>query len=67
MQDTDDRRLLTKKETAKLLGISAASLERLMRRDLLYVKIGNLVRFRHSDLMNHIEKNVRSGNQPTAA
>jgi hypothetical protein len=67
MQHTDDCPLRTKQEAAKFLSISPASLERLMRRGLPYIKLGNLVRFRHRDLINHIDRNVRGGGQPTAA
>lgn len=53
--------LLNKKQTAKWLNVSDASIERLMRRGLRYVKLNGLVRFRPGDLAEYIDQNTRGG------
>jgi excisionase family DNA binding protein len=47
--------LKTKREAARFLGVSAGSIERLMRGGLPYVKVGGLVRFRPEDLSGFIQ------------
>jgi excisionase family DNA binding protein len=59
MHVAETYQLKTKKQAARYLGISEGSLERHMRADLPYVKIGNLVRFRPEDLAAYAEKNLR--------
>ncbi len=56
--------LKTKTQAARFLGVSAGSIERLMRGGLPYVKVGNLVRFRPEDLSGFIES--RRVNVPSA-
>jgi len=48
--------LKSKREAARYLGVSVGSLERLMRSGLVYVRVGNLVRFRPEDLADFIEQ-----------
>ncbi|MGD0771514.1 MAG: helix-turn-helix domain-containing protein [Candidatus Solibacter sp.] len=48
--------LKTKREAARHLGVSQGSLERLMRSGLVYIRVGNLVRFRPEDLADYIEQ-----------
>jgi excisionase family DNA binding protein len=48
--------LKNKREAARYLGVSQASLERLMRSGLAYIRVGNLVRFRPEDLAAFIEQ-----------
>jgi excisionase family DNA binding protein len=43
-------------ESARYLGVSLGSLERLMRSGLAYIRVGNLVRFRPEDLADYIEQ-----------
>jgi excisionase family DNA binding protein len=52
---TDETYLKTKREAARFLGVSAGSIERLMRSGLPYVKVGGLVRFSPEDLASFIE------------
>lgn len=51
-----DKYLKSKREAAKYLGISVGLLERLMRSGLVFVRIGNLVKFRPEDLADFIER-----------
>ena len=48
--------LKNKREAARFLGVSLASLQRLIRADLPYVRVGNLVRFTPEDLADFIER-----------
>ena len=48
--------LKNKREAARYLGLSQASLERLMRSGLAYIRVGNRVRFRPEDLAAFIEQ-----------
>lgn len=53
--------LLTPNEVSKMLGVGVETLNawRALRRyDLPYVKVGRLVRYRQSDVMQFIESNV---------
>jgi excisionase family DNA binding protein len=58
--DTTEQRLLTKREAARFLHISAGSLERRMR-EIRHFKVGSLVRFKVEDLTSYLEKNARGG------
>ena len=51
--------LLTKKQAARFLNVSDASIERLMRNGLRYAKIGGLVRFTTESLCEYLEANAR--------
>jgi excisionase family DNA binding protein len=55
--------LRDKKQAARYLGVSLATLERLIRAGLPYVKVGCLVRFRAEDLADYVEsrRHVRGG------
>jgi excisionase family DNA binding protein len=48
--------LKNKREASRYLGVSQASLERLMRSGLAYIRVGNRVRFRPEDLGAFIEQ-----------
>jgi excisionase family DNA binding protein len=61
MQQIDTYHLKTKKQAARYLNVSVASIERLMRSGLRYVKCGGLVRFRDEDLSAYLDQNTRSG------
>jgi excisionase family DNA binding protein len=61
MQPIDTYHLKTKKQAARFLNVSPASIERLMRTGLRYVKIGGLVRFRDEDLCAYLDQNARGG------
>jgi hypothetical protein len=58
---SDECRLRNKKEAAHFLGVSVGTIERLMRRDLPYVKLSatGAVRFRQSDLTDFVDRRVR--------
>ena len=51
-----DSYLKNKKEAASYLGVPPASMGRLMREGLPYVRIGALIRFRPEDLAAFIEE-----------
>lgn len=57
----DQQQLRTKKQIARYLNVSDASVERLMRRGLPYIKVGGLVRFRLADLADFLAANSRGG------
>ena len=48
--------LKNKRAAARYLGVSQASLERLMRSGVAYIRVANLVRFRPEDLAAFIEQ-----------
>ncbi len=48
--------LKSKREAARYLGIAQGSIERLIRRDLPYIRVGNMVRFRPEDLADYIDR-----------
>jgi helix-turn-helix protein len=58
MQDAETY-LKNKKQTAKFLGVSEGSLERLMRSGLQHVKLNGLVRFRPEDIDAFIMSRVK--------
>lgn len=54
--------LLSREETAKLLGIKPETLSAWShhkRYNLSYIKIGRLVKYRYSDIMDFIKKQTR--------
>ena len=54
---TDQPYLKSKRETARYLGVSLGSVEKLVRKGLLpYVRLGALVKFRPEDLADFIEQ-----------
>jgi excisionase family DNA binding protein len=61
MQQIDSYHLKTKKQAARFLNVSDASIERLMRHGLRYIKVGGLVRFRDEDLSAYLDQNARGG------
>ena len=55
------KKLLTRGEVAELLGVSIRSVARFYSSgDLSYIKVGNQVRFRLSDVDEYIENNTHS-------
>ena len=54
--ESPETQLVNKRQAAKYLSISVASLQRLMGRELPYVRIGRLARFRIADLADFIEQ-----------
>ena len=48
--------LMSKREAARYLDVSVGTLERLMRFGLVYIRVGNLVKFRPEDLAAYIEQ-----------
>ena len=53
--------MLTTEEAAEILGVSPRALELWRQKKsqpLPYVRVGNLVRYRHKDLMAYIEARV---------
>lgn len=55
--------LLTKMQAARYLNVSAASIERLMRNGLRYIKVGGLVRFKIEHLAEFLDANSHGGGQ----
>lgn len=52
------RTLMTVSEAAKFLNIKISRIRKaIFRREITYVKIGNLVRFRYTDLIDFIQSN----------
>jgi excisionase family DNA binding protein len=58
---TPENQLRTKKQAARYLNVSDASVDRLMKSGLKYIKVGSLVRFRPEDLAEFIETHSRGG------
>ena len=61
MQQIDTYHLKTKKQAARYLNVSVASIERHMRSRLRFIRVGNLVRFRDEDLSAYLDQNARGG------
>lgn len=58
-----DERLLTIDEAAKVLAIKVSTLRAaILRRQISYVKVGRLVRFKLKDLEQFIERNTKEAN-----
>ncbi len=59
----DDTYLKDKTFAARFLGVSVATIDRMVmtRSGPQFVKVGNLVRFRPEDLTTFIEGNIRGG------
>ena len=59
----DGAYLKTKREAARYLGVSAGSVERLMRSGLAFVKVGSghtgSVRFRPEDLSDFVQRRTQ--------
>jgi len=55
-------RILNQKEVAKLLGVSTRTLERqrVTGTGPRYILLGKLVRYRQSDLVDHVDRNIRT-------
>lgn len=49
--------LISKRELTSYLDISLGMVDKLMKEDLPYIKIGKSVKFRMNDINNFIEKN----------
>ena len=60
-QENYDNRLLSRKEAAALLGVTAVTLaiwKSTKRHYLPVVKVGRLARYRYSDLLDFIDRNT---------
>jgi hypothetical protein len=49
--------LISKKELTSYLDVSLGMVDKLMKEDLPYIKIGKSVKFRINDIDNYIKKN----------
>jgi excisionase family DNA binding protein len=49
--------LKSKRQAGRYLNVSEASVERLMKNGLAYIKVGGLVRFRPEDLAEYLDRN----------
>ena len=64
LKERKEKRLLTTDEASKILNIKVSRLRQaVFRREINYVKLGALVRFREEDLQNYIQKNIRTFDQ----
>jgi excisionase family DNA binding protein len=64
LKERREKRLLTTDEASKILNIKVSRLRQaVFRREINYVKLGALVRFREEDLQNYIQKNIRTFDQ----
>lgn len=58
-----NKKLLTIQEAAGVLNVKVSWMRQaVFRRDIDYIKLGALVRFREEDLENYIQKNLKSFN-----
>lgn len=64
LKERKEKKLLTVEEASKFLNIKVSRLRQaVFRREINYIKIGALVRFREEDLQNYIHKNLKSFDQ----
>jgi excisionase family DNA binding protein len=64
LKERKEKRLLTTDEASKILNIKVSRLRQaVFRREINYVKLGALVRFREEDLQNYIQKNIKTFDQ----
>jgi excisionase family DNA binding protein len=64
LKERREKRLLTTEEASKILNIKVSRLRQaVFRREINYVKLGALVRFREEDLQNYIQKNIKTFDQ----
>ncbi len=64
LKERREKRLLTTDEASKILNIKVSRLRQaVFRREINYVKLGALVRFREEDLQNYIQKNIKTFDQ----
>ena len=64
LKERKEKKLLTTEEASKVLNIKVSRLRQaVFRREINYVKLGALVRFREEDLQNYIHKNLKSFGQ----
>ncbi len=64
LKERKEKRLLTTEEASKILNIKVSRLRQaVFRREINYVKLGALVRFREEDLQNYIQKNIKTFDQ----
>ena len=64
LKERKEKKLLTTDEASKVLNIKVSRLRQaVFRREINYVKLGALVRFREEDLQNYIQKNLKSFGQ----
>ncbi len=64
IKERREKKLLTIEEASIFLNVKVSRLRQaVFRREINYVKLGALVRFREDDLQNYIVKNLKSFNQ----
>lgn len=64
LKERKEKRLLTTDEASKILNIKVSRLRQaVFRREINYVKLGALVRFREEDLQNYIHRNIKTFDQ----
>jgi len=67
MNDLNQYRLLSRKEAAEFLGIKVVTLaiwKSTKRYNIPVVKVGRLVRYRFSDLLDFVERRTINQNRP---
>lgn len=52
-----ENKLLSKKEVTNYLDVSLGMVDKLMKEDLPYIKLGKSVRFRMTDIENYLNRN----------
>ena len=52
-----ENKLLSKKEVTTYLDVSLGMVDKLMKEDLPYIKLGKSVRFRMNDIENYLNSN----------
>ena len=52
-----ENKLLSKKEVTTYLDVSLGMVDKLMKEDLPYIKLGKSVRFRMTDIENYLNRN----------
>ncbi|MBL7664639.1 MAG: helix-turn-helix domain-containing protein [Bacteriovoracaceae bacterium] len=56
-----DGRLFTIEEAAKKLNLKISKLRQaIFKKEIAYIKLGALIRFRNADIQNYIDKNVKN-------
>lgn len=61
LKEWKEKRLLTTEEASKVLNIKVSRLRQaVFRKEISFIKLGALVRFREEDLQNYIQKNIKT-------
>jgi excisionase family DNA binding protein len=64
LKERDNKGLLTVEEASKFLNVKVSWLRQaIFKREINYIKVGALVRFREEDLESYIQKNIKSFDQ----